>query len=342
MTTATPSMTVREFFQKEYIDTKQIKQSFIEKYQGKTKGHKPNNIPSVKVGDLTFTYNGRRPKASTIKSYIEKEGGLNWYLFGSCQIAQVNEQQDLWDTLHRAILACTVLGPDAEVPAITTNFDTGSHVHSTFWKANGGSIKKVTPEQIFIAQIKSNDPEPQMRFINTILEQTKDVVVFEEKEIYEPRNNDFVWHINVGPMKQMLIDIKDPKYILEAIDLYKKSFSHIYASEKPKPMIGQLITAFSMIFLKNSEWFKNSTKGKSNLDHFEDWVAKQAVMTTKKYLTRDWLYKEHEHDRQEKRYLGTALGIWERFVDHFRDDISGGSACPLISTIKHVYENSKK
>ena len=89
--------TIRDFFQTEYLDTKRIKESFIQKWQGKTHGRSPDGVQYVTVGDLTFDYNSRRPKATTIMKYIEDSKGLDWHLFGSCQIAKVEETFDLWE-----------------------------------------------------------------------------------------------------------------------------------------------------------------------------------------------------------------------------------------------------
>jgi hypothetical protein len=66
-------ITIREFFQQNYIDTKKITQKFIDKYKGKVTGRKPLNVKEVCVGDLTFEHNGRTPKAIDVMNYISEE-----------------------------------------------------------------------------------------------------------------------------------------------------------------------------------------------------------------------------------------------------------------------------
>jgi len=340
MTNTNHATTVREFWQSEFIDTKLISQDFIDRYYGKTTGRQPNDISLRTVGDLSFTFNGRRPKAPKIKEYIEKQNGLNWYLFGACQIAKIGPVEDMWDALYRSMICCTVLGPDANVPAIITEFDVGEEIHYAFWNVNGGSMKKVSPEQVFIAQIKSQVPTPQSRSINEILKLTDDVVVFEDKEIFEPNNNSYAWNINVGPMKQMLLDIKDENLITDALDIYKNTFEHLYPSARPKKIQGQIVTALAFILKVNIDFFATSTKGKDNLEHFTDWLTLRSAVAVS--LDKNWQYKNYMHDRMEKRYLGTANGIWEDFCIYFKAQISAGASAPSWGKVREPYMASVK
>ena len=43
----TSTITVREFFQKNYLENKKIPQQFIEQYQGKVKGNQPQDVGQV-------------------------------------------------------------------------------------------------------------------------------------------------------------------------------------------------------------------------------------------------------------------------------------------------------
>lgn len=322
------TITVREFFEENYLKTNKIPQSFIDTYRGKVKGHQPQDVRQVVVGDLTFEYNGRRPKANDVMKYIEKEGGLNWYLFGTLDLATINNQvEDIWNALHRAIMVCICLGPDAKVPALITEFDKKSEIHGTFWKHNGGRSKNVTPEQNHVAQIKSGEPEKVNEIVHNILKKTGNTVVYVEDDIYEPISNKTEWQVMVGPLKQMLVDIKNVNVIQQGIELYQQTFSHTYNGNKPYKVVGQICQALICLLQVNHEWLSKDCKDKSNLTYFKEWLRNRAQTETDK---TKWFFKEHMADRMEKKYLGTAYGIWSAFVHYFANSISRGGARPTL------------
>ena len=333
-------ITVREYFQKNFIDSGKVKPNFIEKYRNKTCGHQPQGMPTVVVGDQTFEYNGRRPKPNKCMDNIVKSDGLDWYQFGALMIAETEEgARDLWDTLHRAMMACIVLGPDAKVPAMITPFESGQKIHANFWKVNGGRTKTVTPEQKFIAQIKSEEPEKEQASVHDVLKTLKDVVIFEEKEIFEPIQNTFNWSVNYGPMAQMLKDIQDPEHIKQGFELYKTAFKQTYDNPAiPLKVVGQLVQALVMLCKANETWLANECKQVSNFTHFQNWLTDTARVRQDKY--KHWLYKENFHDRMEKRYLGTAVGIWGDFVTYFGKAITKGSSKCTNDAIQKLYNAS--
>lgn len=355
------SITVREFFQTQYLDTGAIPQSFIDKYKGKTKGYQPNNVDRVTVGDITFGFNGRRPKASKIKDYIRQEDGINWWLFETLKLAKVDGGYDVWDALHRAIMTCVVLGPDAEVPATFTHFDSGKDVHSTFWKVNGPRSKKVTPEQQFIAKIRADDAGDLEHDIMIMLEKSGNTVVYEDDEIYEPTRNTTDWHIKYAPCKDMVtnrrlicqqnsdIDWPDYSVIVDAIHLYQKVFYKSYRlNEKPKLINSQVIKALSLVLDKNYQWFRETSTGgwdgsypkqtKTNREWFETFLLER--VKTEPSISEGWLFKEWPHDRMEKRHFGTAYGLWKKFVTWYDFNVKNSNCRPDVDTFKSLYYNS--
>jgi len=350
-------ITVREFFQTHYIDTGLIPQFFIDKYFGKTKGNQPNDIKFVCVGDITFRWNGRKPKASTIKSYIKKEDGINWYLFDTLKLAQVDGvTEDAWDTLHRAIMACVVLGPDAMVPATITRFDSGKEVHSTFWKTNGSRSKKVTPEQSFISKVKADDCETVDQEILTLLKKLENVVIFEDEELYEPSLNNYEWSIKFAAAKDLVTKFRKkqglPDYdlLVSQFRLYQDIFLRSYRTDiKPKIINGQLIKALVLIATTQQQWLATtSTAGHDsveyskekcyNKDWFERWLRK--AVTSRRSIEAQWLYKEFSHDRMEKRHYGTANGIWKDFVSWYDFEVKNNGKRPAAEWMESIYYGS--
>lgn len=313
--------TVRQFFKEQFLDNKAISQKFIDTWKGKQHGNKPVGVPTRVVGDLTFTYNGRRPTANKIKQYIEKHEGIDWFLHGALNVAKIGDKEDLWDSLHRAIIDCVVLGPDAEVPALVTEFNDGKEVHSNFHEVNGGSAKHTTPEQSFISQMRGKRQEPETRNIYDLLESTGNVSVYENDDLYEPQHATVNWSVNVGPCRQMLTDIKDRKDILKGFDMYKDCFESTYKGKiKPYKMLGQLLGALIFLNHENKSWLSKEYKGKSNAEYFVDWMKDSIKVKPK--LAEQWLFRNYMHDRQEKRYLGTAKGIWEGFMHFYIPSVS--------------------
>ena len=347
---------VRDFFQKHYIDTGTIPMSFLDKYKGKTKGNQPNDINKVCVGDITFRWNGRKPKASTIKSYIKKEDGINWYLFDTLKLAQVDGvTEDAWDTLHRAIMACVVLGPDAMVPATITRFDDGKEVHSTFWKTNGSRSKKVTQEQTFISKVKADDCETVDQEILTLLDKLGDVVIYEDEELFEPAANTAEWSIKYAAAKDLVEKFRKnglPDYglIVAQFRLYQDIFLRSYRTDiNPKIINGQLVKALVLIASKQQEWLVDtSTAGHDseeyskekcyNKDWFERWLRKAVL--SRRSIEQQWLYKEWGHDRMEKRHFGTAYGIWKDFVSWYDFEVKNSKKRPHTEWMESVYYSS--
>jgi hypothetical protein len=330
--------TVKQFFQEHYLDTNKIPQAFIDKYRGKVRGNQPEDVKRCVVGDLTFKYNGRRPKATDIMNYIRKEDGLNWHLFKTLDLAKVGDEVvDIWNALHRAIIACVVLGPDAEVPALISKFDIPEQIHSNFWKDNGGRTKSVTPEQNHVAQIRSLEPEDLNNKINRLLMQIGNTVVHVEDDIFEPQTSQPDWAINVGPMKQMIHDIADDTHIIDGAKTYQKTFIHTYNGVGPYKIIGQIFQALVFILEVESDYLSRSTDGKSNLVWFVDWLMTRAKTSPNK--AKHWLYKQYAHDRMEKRYVGTAFGIWEDFVSYCGSSITRGSSKATNVRLEKLYNN---
>jgi hypothetical protein len=349
-------ITVREFFQTHYIDTGLIPQSFIDKYFGKTKGNQPNDIKKVCVGDITFRWNGRKPKASTIKSYIKKEDGINWFLFDTLKLAQLDGvTADAWDTLHRAIIVCVVLGPDAMVPATITRFNSSQEVHSTFWKMNGSRSKKVTPEQSFISKVKADDCETVDQEILTLLEKLGDVVIYEDEELFEPANNSAEWSIKYAAAKDLVVKFRKrglPDYdlIIAQFRLYQEIFLRSYRSDiKPKSINGQLIKALVLIATTQQQWLSTvsiaghdsvdySKEKRYNHDWFRHWL--KTTVAGRRSIEQQWLYQMYSHDRMEKRHYGTALGIWKDFVSWYDFEVKNSRARPHSEWMESVYHNS--
>lgn len=322
------TMTVREFFKENYLDNEKIPQSFIEQYQGKVRGNSPQDVAQVVVGDLTFEYNGRRPKANKVMEYIQKEKGLNWFLFGTLDLATIDGKiEDIWNALHRAIIACVVLGPNAKVPALITQFNNAKEIYGTFWKHNGGRSQNVSPEQNHVSQIKSGEPEVQNEVINNILKLTNNTVVYVEHDLFEPCTNTTDWTVMVGPLKRMVEDVRDISTVHEGLELYQRTFAHTYSGQKPFKVVGQICQALTCILQINHEWLSKTTLGKTNFQHFENWLLVKAKGETDK---TKWFYKEYIADRMEKKYLGTAFGIWKAFVHTFALSVSRGASKPTL------------
>jgi hypothetical protein len=331
--------TVRQFFYENYIETGKIPQSFIDQYRGKTKGHKPQKSDHVIVGDVTFKYNGRRPKANDIMNYIKKENGLNWHLFKTLDLAKIGDDvEDIWNALHRAIIACVVEGPDAEVPALISHFDRPEDIHANFWKDNGGRTKQVTPEQNHVAQIRSLEPEAINHQIDEILKGWNNTVVYVEEDIFEPSVNKPEWSINVGPVKQMIQDIPSGDYITSGIRLYQEVFGHTYNGNKPFKIMGQIVQALSLILSVEAEYLYKSTKGKENMHWFSEWLKNRAILSPDK--AKHWLYKNYTSDRMEKRYFGTAYGIWSDFVTYCGSSMTKGSGKATLNRLEKKYKSS--
>ncbi len=344
-------VTVRDYFQQHFIDTNAIPQKFLNEYRGKVFGNSPEDTRTQCVGDLTFEFQGRRPKPSKVKSLLKKEGGINLTMLGSIQLANIEDREeelsDIWNGLHRAMMTCIVQGPDAEVPVDVTKFANGKEVHSIFWKSQGSRATNTTKEQNFISQIKSTLPEAETESVFNLLSNTNDVVIFEDAEIYEPVKNSIAWQVKVAPCVDMLKDTKGIHgNILLAFEIYKSTFTHSYGAKPktPKMMNSQVVKALNLIFEKNPAFFEGSTKTmqgttEDNIDLFEKWLAKAVEFTPS--IEKNWLHKEYPHDRMEKRHFGTALGIWEKFVNYWTLSVStGGKHRPLLKTMESVYIDS--
>jgi len=328
-------ITVREFFQQNYIKTNKIPQRFIDTYKGKVKGRKPSDVKEVCVGDLTFEHNGRTPKASAVMDHIEKEGGLNWYLLDVIKLASLNGRvNDIADGLHRAIKTCVVLGPDTMVPVTETEFDTSAEIYGCFWKSHSFQ-KNVSNEANHIAQIRSGQPEQQNFNIEKMLKKIGNTVVYEDDDRFEPSQNKLEWSVMVGPLKQIMKDVKnDPASVITAIQLYQKAFAHTYLGQtKPYGIVGQINQAFAYLLTVNNEWFEGTYKNISNLDHFEEFLIGLAKMKPNK---RDWFYKHYMADRMEKKYQGTAMGIWTEFCSWFSTSVGRGGGRPTGTMLDKV------
>lgn len=320
-------ITIREFFQQNYIDTKKITQKFIDTYKGKVTGRKPLNVKEVCVGDLTFEHNGRTPKAIDVMNYISKEGGLNWYMLGVLKLARLNGRlNDVADGLHRAIQTCIVLGPDAMVPVTETEFDTSEQIHGCFWKSHSRA-KTVNNEANHVAQIRSGEPEKENFNIDKMLKKIGNTVVYEDDDRFEPTQNKPEWSVMVGPLKQILKDVKnDTDTVTTAIKLYQKAFAHTYSEQaKPYGIVGQINQAFAYLLIVNKEWFEGEYKNISNLAHFEEFLIGSAKMRPNK---KDWFYRHYMADRMEKKYQGTAMGIWTEFCSWFTNSVGRGGGRP--------------
>lgn len=349
--------TVREYFEENYVGTGVLPQTFLDKMRGKVKGNPVQGVPFEVVGDITFAYNSRRPKPAKIKSLLTKEGGLNWNLYDSVKLATVPKDElgtkDSWDGLHRLMMACICLGPDAKVPVSVTPFDSRDDVHSAFWKYNGQRSTKVSPEQGIIAKVKAGDLDTKEQEIVQVLTNTTDVVFYVDQEVFEPMSNSPDWRINYAPVKDMVNDTrvnKVPNYsVIEAgINLYKETFEELNLNTPtPKPIESQVVKAFTLILNENQKWFSQSSKGgkngryqgveKENLEWFKMWLLSKSDSTVD---MSEWYYKEYPHDRMEKRHYGTAYGIWNSFVAWYDKKVANGNTRPVESTMKTKYYGS--
>lgn len=328
-------ITLREFFQKHYIDSGAIPQSFIDTYKGKVKGKKPIDVPLACVGDLTFEVNARTPEANDVMDYIRKEGGLSWYLLGALQLARLlGNIMDIADGLHRAIAVCIVEGTEAMVPVNTTEFDHISEAHGVFWKKHSRA-KSVNNQANHVAQVRSGDMEKDNNTLHIICKQLGDTVVYSNCNRYEPVANKLEWSIMVGPFKQIFKDVKkDTSTVIKAIEIYQKTFAEeLSGNGRPVQITGQIYQAMAYLLKVNQPWLTESCKGKTNLEHFEDYLVNLGRVQTRK---ETWYYRHCMADRMEKKYQGTAYGIWQEFVSYFKKLYRGKNTASMKAIEKDL------
>lgn len=311
-----------------------IPKKVLEKYRGApyVDGSQPGkNGTYVPITTPNFPDN-RDPKGTDLADYIKKSDGFHWGLYGSPLVAELpSGERVIYDGGHRVAMLQSFYPEITEFPCTVIQVSSMEEVNRLFYKINGFSSKNVTSELRFINQIKGQENMPHHDKMITVLEKTGLVVAENEDNFVPVKNKNFRFKMNVGPLQKMVYDARNVDNAIWALNLYKKAWDY----DTTKVVTGQIAEGLWQLKCTYSDY--------KHWDLFENWLVGAVSFNSSK---RDWLFTErYPHDRMEKRFLGTALGIMEMFIANTNKKSPGKTPkLALIESLykEHVEKRSKK
>lgn len=293
-------------------------------------GNKPGGQEDVPIETPNFNGN-RKPRANDISKYLTSQGGFHWGLYGSPLVARVKSEQGklyVYDGGHRKAMY-EVRFPDATTfPATVIDVDNIAEVSRLFHRINGSASKNVNNETRFINQVLGEEDIVKKGI--RLLEKT-DIVVMESEDNYVPLSNlNPKWKIKARALEELCK--MGENYSIMGLDLYKKSF---FSKNAIDEVTGQIAKAITHIFKVEEDYFLEN-----GYDTFCEWFTSAVKFNPAK---NDWLFKEHPHDRMELRHTGTAFGIWQKYCNYARLNLSGKKIPTIndsnVSKTYHEYKN---
>jgi len=303
-----------------------IPERILNKYQGIQQGVK--GVAQVVPISTPNLSTNRRPSATKLSKYIDRNGGFNWSLFGMPVVARYPDgDEEIIDGGNRVAILEQILPEVKEFTACVLELPNKQTGKELFHNFNGTSSSAVSNECRFVNQVEAKENIPVNTKIVNVLKKTG-VTVYEHEDCYIPiSNKNPEWKINYKAIEWMAK--KDVVTAIKALNLYTESWKS--RGTLPNSVTNQLAKAFQQLFITYKHYFNNN----ANLKQFETFIKAKAFTTQ----PNKFLYKEHSHDRMEQRHLGTAYGIMQEFrVFVEGNSRKGGIEVPVVGPIQDLFE----
>lgn len=285
-----------------------ISPKFVEAFSGKVK-NALGEFKLIHYSQLKSFSGQRLPKAEKIKDMIQRSGGVDLHLVKPLSVAPCPEEDDMYgfyDGGHTFVLF-RYFAPHIEyLPCFVIHPEDDKEVHSLFAKMNNHSASMANAEQCLINEIKGGDLG--LEDIITILTQSG-VVVWEHDQNFVMGDDDPnvipQFQIKRGPLQDMEHDVPNAVW---ALDVYQQVFGQTRndPTASPSMISSQVVRALQLIKQTYDEWNPNY-----DYTALINWftIAVSTFPSAKKFQYT----LEHPHERMEKRYTGTALGLIQDF-----------------------------